>query len=130
VAAAAQLVDRLRAEARLEPHPLRMLVVRREEPREVIARELRSLDRLLDRHAERLAVENELQRPLLLLVDLTGARPLASRGTGAKGSPILCWGGRETPRAPPPRCRLHLWGARVIRTHYQRVDGLRLHRAG
>src|SRR6266478_3175050 len=56
VAAPTQLVDRLGAEAGLDAHVLRRVVVRREEAREVVRGQLRCLDRLLDGHAERLPV--------------------------------------------------------------------------
>src|SRR6267143_3233020 len=68
VAAPTQLVDRLGAEAGLDAHVFRRVVVRSEEARKVVRGQLRRLDRLLDRHAERLPVQDELQRPLLLLV--------------------------------------------------------------
>src|SRR6267378_1816914 len=52
VAATTQLVDRLGAEAGLDAHVLRRVVVRREEAGEVVRGQLRRFDRLLDRHAE------------------------------------------------------------------------------
>ncbi len=73
VAAPAQLVDHLRAEARLDAHAVGLALVRREEAREVLAGQARRLDRVLQRHAESRAVEEELQQPLALVVAAHGA---------------------------------------------------------
>src|SRR3954463_2318387 len=68
MSAAPQLIEYFLADALLDADMLRIVAVRREEAGEVIGRKFRRLDRLLQRHPERHAIQDELQRPLLLLV--------------------------------------------------------------
>ena len=73
VAAAAQLLDDLGRDARLDVHPPQLGLAREERARQVIGVERRRVDRLLEVAPEHGVLEEQLQRPLVLLVAARGA---------------------------------------------------------